>query len=167
MNYREIVADDVPDLFAVRTATHENRLTLEQLRRLGITEESVKERIAGTFRGWLCEVDGRVVGFAMGDRATGEMWVIAVLPEHVGQGIGGELLRRVEAWLFDSGCPRLWLTTDVAPSLKARGFYRRYGWLDDRIEDGMQYMVKHAPDAGARRPAQEQPRAIDSPSSPR
>jgi GNAT superfamily N-acetyltransferase len=148
MIYRPITPEDVPDLFAVRVATHENRLTLDELADLGITTATVRQKLAGSYAGWLCESDGRVVGFAMGDCATGELWVIAVLPEYIGRGIGGELLQRVEAWLFAQGCNRLWLTTDIDPSLKAYGFYRRHGWEDDRIADGLRYMVKHAPAEG-------------------
>lgn len=144
MNLREITVADIPELFAVRVVTHENRMTLEALASVGVTPESVRHRLETTFKGWLCETDGRVVGFAMGDRSTGEMEVIAVLPEYIGKGIGSALLRRVEEWLFAQGCTRLWLTTDVDPSLKAYGFYRQHGWLDERIERGLRYMVKPA-----------------------
>jgi len=142
MNIREITEDDISDLFVVRTATHENRLTREELASLGITEESVRARLRGSFKGWLCEADKQVVGFAMGDRATGEMWVIAVLPPYIGQGIGSALLRRVEEWLQACGHTRLWLTTDVDTSLKAYRFYSQHGWRDDRIEKGLRYMIK-------------------------
>jgi len=142
MKFREILQDDIPDLFAVRTATHENRLTREELSSLGITEKSVKERIERNFKGWLCETDDKVVGFAMGDKSTGELWVIAVLPEYVGQGIGSKLLIAVENWLKEEGCSRLWLTTDIDTKLKAYSFYRHYGWIDDRVENGLRCMTK-------------------------
>ena len=146
-SFREIDDGDIPGLFAVRSATQENRLTCEELRALGITESSVREKLAGTYKGWLCEVEGQVVGFAIGDRATGELWVIAVLPQYVGQGIGATLLGEVERWLQASGCGRLWLTTDIDERLRAHGFYRRHGWRDERIENGIRYMVKDV-DAG-------------------
>lgn len=141
-HFREITAQDVPNLFVVRAATHENRLTVEELQSMGITVESVKEKLKGTYRGWQCDVDGKTVGFAMGDRATGELWVIAVLPEYLGMGIGSKLLRAVEQWLAESGCSCLWLTTDIDTMLKAYSFYRSHGWEDDRIEDGLRYMRK-------------------------
>ncbi len=143
--FREIRPGDLPTLFAVRTATHENRLTEAELTGMGITPAAVAEKLAGTCKGWLCEVDGRVVGFAIGDRATGELWVIAVLPDYLGLGLGGRLLTAVEDWLRAGGCTRLWLTTDVDPRLKAYGFYRHHGWVDDRIEAGNRYMVKEGP----------------------
>ena len=143
MNIRAITEGDIPALFVVRVATHENQLTRQELASLGVTEETVKARLRGTFKGWLCEVDAQVVGFAMGDRTTGELWVIAVLPDYIGQGIGSALLRRVEDWLVATGCARLWLTTDLDPGLKAYRFYRQHGWHDDRIENGLRYMVKN------------------------
>lgn len=146
---RAIRESDVPDLFAVRTATHENRLTREELAALGITEASVKERMRGSCKGWLAEADGKVVGFAMGDGSTGELWVIAVLPEYLRRGIGSALLEAVEIWLAESGCARLWLTTDVDTRLDAYSFYRRRGWIDDRVENGLRYMVKDATPRGA------------------
>jgi ribosomal protein S18 acetylase RimI-like enzyme len=111
---RRIDASDVPQLFRVRAVTDENRLTLDQLAALGINENSVREKLlSSSHHGWVCEEQGSVVGFAMGDRSSGEMWVIAVLPTHIRRGIGGALLEQVETWLFSEGCSSLWLTTDV------------------------------------------------------
>jgi len=135
----------VPALFVVRTATRENAYTREELARLGITEKSVGTMLATSHRGWLCEAEGRVVGFAMGDRRTGEMWVIAVLPEFEGRGIGARLLTEVEGWLFTEGWTEVWLTTSIEPELRALGFYRRYGWVDREIKGGLRYMIKARP----------------------
>jgi GNAT superfamily N-acetyltransferase len=142
MDFRPITCADIPALFVVRTATDENNLSREQLTRLGITEGSVREKLLGSYKGWLCEVDDQVVGFAMGDSRTGEMWVIAVLPEHVGKGVGSALLRHVEDWLWETGCRELWLTTDVDTHLRAYSFYRKHGWADAEIRDGLRYMKK-------------------------
>jgi len=143
--------NDIPEVFDIRVSTHENRLTREQLTSMDITETSVAERMAGTFHG-VVDVDastGRLTGFAMGDRSTGEMWVIAVRPEYLGRGIGSALLTAIEAWLIDQGCTRLWLTTDADPAIRAYTFYRQHGWRDDRIADGCRYMVKVIGDAPA------------------
>jgi GNAT superfamily N-acetyltransferase len=106
---------------------------------LGITENSVSEKLRGSCKGWLCEEQGSVVGFAIGDRSSGEMWVIAVLPGHIGGGIGGALLERVEAWLFSEGCLELWLTTDIDTRLRAYSFYKKHGWTDSKIEKALRY----------------------------
>jgi GNAT superfamily N-acetyltransferase len=151
VNVRPIASDDVDALFEVRTRTRENTYTLEQLHRLGITPESVRAKLATTLNGWLCADGERVVAFAMADRSTGELWVIAVLPEYEGKGIGGALMRSAEAWLWASGCERAWLTTDVDQSLRAYGFYRHLGWTDWRIDDGLRWMELRRPDAASER----------------
>ena len=141
-NFREITERDIPALFAVRTRTHENCLTIAELESLGITEETVGEMLCSSCKGWLCEMDREIVGFAIGDRATGELCVIAVLPVYLRMGIGSSLLKKVEDWLHAQGCTTLWLTTDIDPNMSAYSFYRQYGWRDDRIEDNMRYMIK-------------------------
>lgn len=141
MHIREITAADIPALFHVRPRTRENAITIEQLRALGITPEGVAAWLAGSTRGWLCETPTReVVGFCMADRGTGELLVIALLPEYERRGIGGRLMQCVESWLARSGCDSAWLTTDVDPTLRAYGFYRHRGWTDWKIERGLRWM---------------------------
>jgi GNAT superfamily N-acetyltransferase len=140
---RRIVESDIPELFRVRVATWHNQNGAEELTRFGITPESVAAQLRTTHRGWLWEIDGRTVGFAIGDRSNGEMWVIAVLKEHEGKGIGGRLLRAVEDWLFSEGWEEIWLTTDLDPAFRAVGFYRSNGWEDWKL-DGDRYMRKRA-----------------------
>lgn len=62
---REIVESDVPALFVVRPQTRENAMTVEELARIGITPDSIRDAIEGSHRGWLFEENGEVGGFAM------------------------------------------------------------------------------------------------------
>jgi GNAT superfamily N-acetyltransferase len=140
MEFRVILPDDVPALFVMRPKTRENAMTVAQLARLGITIETVIESFSISCKGWLCADGDEVVGFSIADRATGEMAVVAVLPEYEGRGVGGGLMDRVEAWLWASGCTRAWLTTDVDTSLRAYGFYRKRGWTDWKLEPGLRWM---------------------------
>jgi ribosomal protein S18 acetylase RimI-like enzyme len=55
------------------------------------------------------------------------MWVIAVLPEYEGKGIGRKLLELVQDWLFESN-DKLWLQTEDNSNNRAYGFYLRMGW---------------------------------------
>jgi ribosomal protein S18 acetylase RimI-like enzyme len=159
--FREIEATDISALFRVRSATDENRLTPEELASLGITESSVAEKLRGTYKGWLCEDDGEVVGFAIGDKVSSEMWVIAVLPTHIRHGVGSKLLATVEEWMFRNGCPEIWLTTDVDTSLRAYSFYRSRGWEDWKIEKGNRYMKKRPNKSPEPTPTAVTPRAIE------
>ena len=129
-------------LFDVRTSVRENIYTRVGLYRDGITEKAVAEMIASTHRGWLCEVDSKIVGFAMANGATGEFWVIAVLPEYEGRGIGSKLLRLAEDWLGTMGWKELWLWTSLDTSLRAYSFYRKAGWIDAEIRADQRIMKK-------------------------
>jgi GNAT superfamily N-acetyltransferase len=144
--FREITAEDIPALFDVRVASRENAYTRGELAALGITEDSVRAKMAGTHAGWLCTAGDAVVGFSMADRSTGELWVVAVLPAFEGKGIGARLMQMAEDWLWDCGCPEAWLTTSIDPSLRAYGFSRKLGWVDAEIRDGLRYMKKPRPD---------------------
>ncbi|BCL75351.1 N-acetyltransferase GCN5 [Jeongeupia sp. HS-3] len=129
MHFRETRVDDLPELFALRAQTRENALSIEELAGYGITPESSAETLrAGSVKGWLCEVDGRIVGFASGDRDSGEMLVLAVLPDHEGCGIGQALLQHVVGWLQSLGHARIWLVANPDPAVRAHGFYRHCGW---------------------------------------
>lgn len=141
--FREIRSDDIQSLFDVRVVTWHNDRGSEELTNLGITHHSVREMLEDSHRGWLCEVDSGVVGFAIGNKNNGEMWVIAVLKEYEGHGIGKRLLRLVEKWLFSEGWNEIWLTTDPDETIRAVGFYRHLGWMDWKVEpDGDRFMKR-------------------------
>ena len=140
---REIIESDIPSLFKVHVATRENAMTLDELTGVGVTEESIRDVIKGTHRGWLYEIDRSVVGFAMGDYEAAELTVIAILPSYENRGIGSQLLSIVEKWLHSKGCLKIWLTTDIDPSLRAYGFYIKHGWEESKLEDGLRYMTKN------------------------
>lgn len=148
VDFREITPADIPSLFRVRPMTRENAMTVEDLRRLGITPGSVEESLRQSTRGWVCTDAGEVVAFCMADRASAEFLVIAVLPAYEGRGIGGRLMALAEDWLAASGCGRAWLTTDLDTTLRAYGFYRKRGWKDWKIERGLRWMELGLPHAG-------------------
>ncbi|MEM9026238.1 MAG: GNAT family N-acetyltransferase, partial [Verrucomicrobiota bacterium] len=62
MKFRPIEERDISAIFEVRIATWHNEMGEEQMTRLGITRDSVKEMILqGSHQGWLCEIDEAVV----------------------------------------------------------------------------------------------------------
>ena len=105
----------------VRLAVREN-----VLRSTVITEEHYLPAIEATGRGWVIEADGRVVGFAIGNADTGNIWALFVDPEHEGRGHGRALHNAMVEWLFSRGLRHLWLGTD--PDTRAERFYRAAGW---------------------------------------
>ena len=119
---------DLPQVFDVRVSTLENSVTLEYLEELGITPESVAAAIQDDAKGWVCETNGRIVGFAMGDKSDGEVTVLALHPDFEQRGYGKQLLARVRDWLFDAGHEEIWLLTGANESFRAYGFYQAQGW---------------------------------------
>ncbi|MCC7142326.1 MAG: GNAT family N-acetyltransferase [Candidatus Eisenbacteria bacterium] len=127
---RVATRDDVPGMHRVRLAVRENRLTSA-----AITEDDYAPEIERTGRGWVTVQDGRVCGFAVGNRETGNVWALFVNPGDEGRGIGRQLHDVMIAWLFSEGLERLWLSTD--PGTRAQRFYERAGWKFVRmLEDG-------------------------------
>lgn len=118
---RQAVRADVPGIQRVRRAVKENRLTTSV-----VTDEDVVEAIERTGRGWVVEDDGRVVGFAIGNAGTGNVWALFVDPDHEGRGHGRRLHDAMVDWLWAQGLTRLWLTT--GPGTRAARFYEAAGW---------------------------------------
>jgi GNAT superfamily N-acetyltransferase len=142
MNFRLIEAKDLSELIDLRGATRENEISREGLRGIGITEESTTELLRTTHRGWLCEAEGKIVGFSIGDGKTGELWVIAVLPAFERKGIGSQLLVLVEDWRWSLDWKELWLWTNPDPKMRAFAFYLHRGWSASETKDGQLYMKK-------------------------
>ena len=145
MTFRLIQPEDLSEIIDVRASTRENPISRATLRDAGITEASTAELLRTTHRGWLCEVSGRIVGFAIGDGKTGELWVIAILPDFEGRGIGSRLMDAVEGWLWSRGWPELWLWTSADPKLRAFTFYAKRGWAVTETKDDVVYMKKPRP----------------------
>jgi GNAT superfamily N-acetyltransferase len=118
---RVATVEDIPDMHRVRLSVTENRLTSS-----AITEASYVPEIQTRGRGWVAVEDGRILGFAVGNRENGNIWALFVTPSAEGRGVGRRLHDEMVAWLFDQGCRRLWLST--APGTKAQRFYESAGW---------------------------------------
>ena len=114
----------------VRMAVRENRLVSTV-----ITEADYPPAIEKTGRGWVVEVDGQVVAFAVGNATNGNIWALFVDPAHDGRGHGRELHDEMINWLWAQGLKQLWLTTD--PGTRAERFYEKAGWKNaGRTEKG-------------------------------
>ena len=111
----------------VRLAVTENRLVS-----VALTEHDYVEAIQQTGRGWVAEVDGEVVGFAVGNSRTGNIWALFVDPDYEGRGVGRQLHDVMVAWLWAQGLDHLWLTTDSGT--RAERFYQQAKW--ERAGDG-------------------------------
>ena len=127
----------------VRRSVREN-----QLESTVITDQDVREAITVTGRGWVVEVEGETVAFAIGNAGTGNIWALFVHPDHERRGYGRRLHDTMVGWLWSRKLERLWLTTE--PGTRAQRFYEAAGWqLMGRTEGGelMYQLVRPAPAA--------------------
>ncbi|MFZ1661660.1 MAG: GNAT family N-acetyltransferase [Paracoccaceae bacterium] len=126
---RGMVPGDVTASLAMRARTRENAVDLDELREVyGITPESAAEALRTRQTGFLLEDQGEVVGFCIGDRLTGEVVVLALLPEYEGRGWGRQLLTLVHEVLIAEGHQTIWLWASADPAVRASGFYARFGY---------------------------------------
>lgn len=129
INYRPIVATDIAALIDLRAQTRENAISQQALAEVyGVTVDATAAELQRGLQGWLAETDGRAVGFAMGDKRSAEVTVVAVLDGYEHRGIAKTLLSLVCQWLFRCGYAELWLDASPNPQFRSFGFYRHLGW---------------------------------------
>ena len=122
MLFRETTLQDIPQLTQVRLSVQENRLSNPAL----VTPQDYAEYLTQRGKGWVCEIEGRIVGFAIADLQGHSIWALFVQPEFTGQGIGKKLHNMMLEWVFAQSAQPVWLST--APGTRAEEFYRRQGW---------------------------------------
>ena len=129
ITYRQAVPEDTPACIELRGRTRENAFSVEELKALGITLESWQTGIAdGSLPGHVALVDGELAGYCFGDRDTGEIAVLALLPAYEGHGIGKALLALMVDEFKGLGFQRLFLGCSPDPQVRTHGFYRHLGW---------------------------------------
>ncbi len=124
MKYREAKISDIKQIQVVRHSVKENILSNPAL----VTNEDCKEFLTGRGKGWVCEIDGLLVGFAIADLKNNNIWALFLKPEFEGRGIGRQLHEIMLDWYFSNGKEYVWLGT--SPNTRAEKFYRKRGWKE-------------------------------------
>ena len=113
----------------LRGLTRENAVSEARLRSLGITAESWANDIrSAELMGFVAQSSRELVGYCFGNTKSGEVVVLAVLPDGEGQGIGKQLLALVVEQLYRQGHKKLFLGCSSDPQVRSFGFYRHLGW---------------------------------------
>ncbi len=84
--FRTAINDDIFNLHAIRTAVTENILSDPGR----ITPTDYQEMLDVNGKGWVCEVNGEIAGFAIVDMKNKNIWALFVHPDFEGKGIGKE-----------------------------------------------------------------------------
>lgn len=122
MYIREATIQDIKQIQHVRNAVKENVLSDPAL----VSDEDCKEYISERGKGWVCEVNNQIAGFAIADLKEDNIWALFVDPEYEKQGIGFKLHNAMLDWYFSCRKTKVWLST--APGTRAEIFYRKAGW---------------------------------------
>lgn len=124
MIFREAQVNDIQQIQIVRNSVKENVLSDPAL----VTDDDCKEFLTVRGKGWLCELNGNVVGFSIVDLKEKNVWALFVHPQYEGIGIGKKLHKEMLDWYFDQTKENIWLGT--APNTRAEKFYRMNGWKE-------------------------------------
>ena len=124
MIFREALITDIPQIQIVRNSVRENRLSDPGL----VPDKDVEEYIIHRGKGWVCEINNRIVAFAIADLQDDNIWALFLHPDHEGKGIGKRLHDTMLDWYFDQNKNSVWLGT--SPGTRAEGFYRKAGWSE-------------------------------------
>lgn len=122
MIFREATINDIAQIQIVRHSVKENILSDPNL----VTDADCKTYITQRGKGWVCETDLQIVGFAIADLQDQNIWALFVDPRFEKQGIGRQLHQLMLDWYFSQGPENVWLST--SPGTRAEQFYKNAGW---------------------------------------
>src|SRR6201995_398983 len=127
MAFREASLQDIPQIQIVRHAVKENVLSDPGL----VTDQDCAHYLVNRGKGWVCELDRKIIGFAIADLIDDNIWALFVDPNFEGRGIGRKLHEIMLDWYFSLGKMKVWLGT--SPNTRAASFYKKAGWMETGI----------------------------------
>lgn len=127
MIFREATKNDIGQIQVVRNAVTENTLSNPAL----VTDKDCEDYMMNRGKGWVCEVEGKIVGFAIADLVDHNVWALFIQPGFDKKGIGRRLHDDMLDWYFQQTTQTIWLST--SPGTRAETFYRKAGWKETGV----------------------------------
>lgn len=124
MIFREAILQDIDQIQIVRNSVKENTLSDPGL----VTNKDCEEFMFERGKGWVCEIDNTIVGFAIADLKENNIWALFLDPNFEKKGIGRKLHQMMLDWYFSQTNEKVWLGT--AFNTRAEEFYRKAGWTE-------------------------------------
>lgn len=124
MIFREAKIEDIKQIQIVRNAVTENVLSNPNL----VTDKDCEEFLFQRGKGWICEINNQIVGFAIADLKENNIWALFLDPKFENQGIGKKLHDIMMEWYFSQTKEKVWLGTSFGT--RAEGFYKKIGWTE-------------------------------------
>ena len=78
MLFREATINDIPKMHSIRLAVKENILPNPSL----ITPNDYENFLTVRGKGWVCEIENTIVGFAIIDVVEENIWALFIYPDH-------------------------------------------------------------------------------------
>jgi GNAT superfamily N-acetyltransferase len=113
MIIREAQVADIKQIQVVRNSVKENTLSDPAL----VPDKDVEEYMINRGKGWVCEIEGTIVGFAIADLIENNIWALFIHPDFEAKGIGKKLHQMMMDWYFVQTREKVWLGT--APNSRA------------------------------------------------
>lgn len=109
MTIREAITDDIPQIQVVRNSVTENTLSDPSL----VTDQDCEAFLTIRGKGWICEIDNRIVGFSIVDLNDNNIWPLFIHPAFEDRGIGRQLHNKMLDWYFAQTEKTVWLGTSA------------------------------------------------------
>lgn len=124
MLFREAKIEDIRQIQIVRNSVKENTLSHPDL----VSDKDCEAFLFERGKGWVCETENQIVGFAIADLKDDNIWALFIHPDFEKQGIGKKLHDIMLDWYFKQSKDKVWLGT--AFNTRAEQFYRKAGWKE-------------------------------------
>jgi GNAT superfamily N-acetyltransferase len=134
LHFRRAVSADIPAMQVIRLAVKENVLNNPAR----VPAQMYQDYLEQLGRAWVCEEQGKIIGFSYAASADASIWALFVSPEAEGKGAGAPLLRLASDWLFSQGHQKITLGT--AAHTRADRFYAKQGWLRGEMKDAVEVL---------------------------
>jgi hypothetical protein len=127
MFFREAKFQDIEKMHAVQMALAEDKSVYPPL-----TGPQDFHRLLTSGKGWVCEVEGDLLGFALVDLPQARVSALTVRPGLEGDFINRMLHDMMTSWCFARAVPKLTLST--CSNTRAEQFYLKAGWVKTGVD---------------------------------
>ena len=124
MKIRFAEVSDIGRIQVIRNLVKENRLSDPGL----VPDKDVEDYMFRRGKGWVCEIDDVIIGFAIADLVDNNIWALFIHPDFEKIGAGKKLHNEMMNWYFTKTDKTVWLGT--SPKTRAELFYRKAGWKE-------------------------------------
>ncbi len=129
MKFRRAVIEDIEMMSEIRLSVTENVLSNPAK----VTRQMYEDYLERFGRGWVCEIEDRIVGFSYANKVDASIWALFVHPQFDGLGAGKGLLKLATDWLFELGAEKGILSNSV--NTRADRFYSAQAWVRGDVKD--------------------------------